>query len=344
MYRKRIEWIDICKSLAIIAIFCGHFSTPDGRLERFVYVYHLQLFFFLSGLFYYKQNKMSWKNYSLSKVQKILIPFAFFGILNIVFFAFINNWTANQILQQLIELVEGARPPVFVAGQLWFLPCLFCIQIIYFMLNKLFKRKSIILTISLILLYIHDIFKPFDSSLIFSINSIMEYLLFFSLGDIVYSKASNFDYKDICNNNKIYINIISFIFLGITFLIFEFGIDFYIKFGIPKIGNEFVRETYKILIIFIICISNVIVGRSLTKSKLLFDIGQNTLILMGVEAIIKQLIISVSSVFGINISIKNGLEVFIFCFLSIIFARLIFFKLINNNIPYAVGKKMKISI
>lgn len=47
--RLRIAWIDILKALGILAIFCGHMGDGTGHLNRFVFMYHVPLFFSLRG-------------------------------------------------------------------------------------------------------------------------------------------------------------------------------------------------------------------------------------------------------------------------------------------------------
>ena len=44
--RNRIEWVDICKFLGILAIYIGHFGTDAGDAYVFVFKYHVPLFFF----------------------------------------------------------------------------------------------------------------------------------------------------------------------------------------------------------------------------------------------------------------------------------------------------------
>ena len=48
---KRIDYMDILKALAIIAVVIGHCDSPHP-LYNFIYLYHMPLFFFISGYFY----------------------------------------------------------------------------------------------------------------------------------------------------------------------------------------------------------------------------------------------------------------------------------------------------
>ena len=46
MDKKRIEWVDIFKALAIILVVVGH-ST--GKFNAYIYQFHVAAFFFISG-------------------------------------------------------------------------------------------------------------------------------------------------------------------------------------------------------------------------------------------------------------------------------------------------------
>ena len=59
MVNKRIEWIDIARGFAILFVIIGHslgnyFSSYFANL---IYVFHMPIFFVLSGYLYKRKNK-----------------------------------------------------------------------------------------------------------------------------------------------------------------------------------------------------------------------------------------------------------------------------------------------
>ncbi len=44
---KRIEWVDIARGIGIILVILGHIGI--GKVGKFIYSFHIPLFFFLSG-------------------------------------------------------------------------------------------------------------------------------------------------------------------------------------------------------------------------------------------------------------------------------------------------------
>ena len=50
MEKRRIEYFDTAKFIGMMMIILGHFGVPE--INRFVYTFHIPLFFLISGYFY----------------------------------------------------------------------------------------------------------------------------------------------------------------------------------------------------------------------------------------------------------------------------------------------------
>ena len=59
-YLKRNQWVDVAKGIAIILMVLGHTAIPDS-LSRFIYSFHMPLFFIASGMM------TTWTKYSVKK-------------------------------------------------------------------------------------------------------------------------------------------------------------------------------------------------------------------------------------------------------------------------------------
>lgn len=51
MEKKRIDYLDIAKGIGIILVLVGHISKND-EINRFLYLFHMPLFFIISGMLY----------------------------------------------------------------------------------------------------------------------------------------------------------------------------------------------------------------------------------------------------------------------------------------------------
>ena len=45
----RVVWLDVARAIGIYAIYLGHFGEAAGPAYRFVFQFHVPLFFFLGG-------------------------------------------------------------------------------------------------------------------------------------------------------------------------------------------------------------------------------------------------------------------------------------------------------
>lgn len=152
MLKKRIDEIDIIKALGIICMVAGHAGAP---FTKFIYLFHMAIFFIASGFFYKEQSSDSIKNVFnsiLKKLKQLWIPYfvwnTIFVLLNNVFIK-INVYTDNPdilnyvqgkyigthdylgIVEMLKSIVKGA---VFsgntqMGGAFWFLKILFMVSV-----------------------------------------------------------------------------------------------------------------------------------------------------------------------------------------------------------------------
>lgn len=83
---ERIGWIDAAKGIGIILVVMGHtlrgleaanllsFFNVYGRIDAFIYLFHMPLMFMLSGLFIDKALPQSWSEYVMKHSQRLLWP------------------------------------------------------------------------------------------------------------------------------------------------------------------------------------------------------------------------------------------------------------------------------
>jgi len=131
--KDRIQWIDIAKGIGIICVVIGHYYSTNPfifSLRQYIYWFHMPLFFILSGLLY--RQTSSFIKFASTRFLHLMIPYYLFflllhldGIGNITIYTFV---------------MEG---PNF--GTIWwFVPSLFCTQILSFFILK-FRKKRFVL-------------------------------------------------------------------------------------------------------------------------------------------------------------------------------------------------------
>ena len=92
---KRIDYLDTVKAVGIFLVFFGHIAGdlwPFGIKKaflpwKFIYSFHMPLFFFLSGIFAKPAQRKITDTLKL-KAQTRLLPVLFFGCIAIPFLIF----------------------------------------------------------------------------------------------------------------------------------------------------------------------------------------------------------------------------------------------------------------
>jgi polysaccharide biosynthesis protein PslL len=131
--QPKTTWIDCWKGIGILAIVVGHIVTP---VSRYLFWFHIPLFFFISGYLY--KAKPGYMSFLKKKSSHLLIPYLSFAILLLVL-KYIYH--ASQLLLAPKSLVTVGWFSAF-----WFVLCLFITQQLYGILwIKFGERKWIML-------------------------------------------------------------------------------------------------------------------------------------------------------------------------------------------------------
>lgn len=177
---KRIQYIDIAKGIGIMLVVIGHSHIEYGHY--LIYMFHMPLFFYLSGIFY-KQTSVC--SSIKGKAKKLLVPFAIFLVVLMLFNIFDKNWGGRIVL----------KPPHLrgSVGPLWFLIALFIVSVGYNFLSTISKNKILLITIaiSFFLGYLPDRIGWANYFYLFSSCSVG---VFYCLGDL-YGRRKTIDKK-----------------------------------------------------------------------------------------------------------------------------------------------------
>lgn len=167
--KNRESWVDYAKAIGIILVVYGHvarglynggidFSVAYFELfDSVVYSFHMPLFFFLSGLFFYKSfsNKGGIK-LIFSKVDTIFYPYVIWSVLQGGVEVLLSNYTNGDV--SLVEVSSLLWSP---RAQFWFLYALFSIFILSSVVYSLVsKRFTIPIFICSVILYLYPSVLP----------------------------------------------------------------------------------------------------------------------------------------------------------------------------------------
>ena len=142
--KQRLEWVDVAKGICMICIVLGH-MTVDW-INRFVYMFHLPVFFLISG--YFLKRKDDEMQFARGKAKRLLVPYAITCavacIVGVVRASCEGTDIQAAILNWVNATVYGAgnhwKEPYVIRGigAIWFLWALFFALII---VNHCIERK-----------------------------------------------------------------------------------------------------------------------------------------------------------------------------------------------------------
>lgn len=235
--KERTPLYDVAKGICIISVVLGHL----GIATRFVYFYHLPVFFFISGLFL-NAEKYSFKDFLLKKIKSLYVPYVIISLLFAIIFDFQNMKNIKYVLR--IFLFDSKAP---FTGTFWFIPCLLINSTIAFITEKLtvkFDRKvrhGIYFGLFCFYVLMTFIFYKLDVHLYYNLH-LIPWL------QIIYILAFLFKYfhlQNILENKKvsIIIGISSFMLLILATLFTKLRIDI--------VQNQFMNSFLWVVFVFI---------------------------------------------------------------------------------------------
>lgn len=139
--KERDHSIDVLRGLAILLVVLGH-STRIGWLHSYIWSFHMPLFFFISGILFKPEKYPNFLPFVKSRLRSIMLPYAFFYLICFGYWALVERYMRGSdvsVLNQFLGLFYGTHDSNYNVfnGPLWFLPALFSMEMLYWLVAKL---------------------------------------------------------------------------------------------------------------------------------------------------------------------------------------------------------------
>lgn len=223
---RQLREISFLQTFGIILVVFGHSFfriPPDNIMIRWIYAFHMPLFFFISGyLLKYTHPDISdinIKRYFTHKAKRLILPYIVISSLVFVPKALMSKYAVRPITLDWHSYIDQLLIPYHnVLGAYWFMPTLFLIFAFFIIATKLLGKNvtgSISILIAFILI---NVFIPFTKDSLLNISGVVYYMVYFIIG---------YDYRDSRLEEKIrkangwYIFIIT-LSISILFLIMPY--------------------------------------------------------------------------------------------------------------------------
>ena len=339
---NNIPFINIVRVITIFGVILAHLPIPEN-LCKFISIFRMPLFFFVSG-YLVSFKDIAFKDFLQKKLKTLILPYFWFAVITFLFWYFAGRKYGDDALNpgDPVKFLLGiflAIPSKEFLGfniPIWFLPCLFFTESLFFMIRKHFANREFLLIIPLFVigLFIKEITPiPLPWGLNISICA----LLFFYTGYLLRKQG----FGEFHINKLSYIKrvAVSIMFLLLTIL-FSYLNEERVEFYLLEFGNYVLFFSGAFSgIVFVVFLSSCI-----SNNRLWTFYGRNTIIILGFHFLSFTFIKGIQFfVLKIPLDIINGSVIYniIYALLSfVILAPVIIF--INKYCPFLLGRKKAI--
>ena len=337
----RLSFIDIAKAFAIIFIVLGHsvgYSEHCSLVFKFAYSFHVYLFFFLSGYTFSTNKKFT--VFIKTKFKRIMIPYYFWALAFLIPYALLgkvigstlDKSTTFNLKDTIFNIIYASGNGLQQNRPLWFLPALFSMVCIYYLLVKLTSKKKshsiILLGITVIASFV--CYNYLNIMLPMCINHVLIIGPVFYIGYLF----NKFNLKEYIFKHFYYVLILAVLGCICTFL------NITISYRALTLGSL----ALSLLAGLFLSITCVYISYKLDKNKLLEYIGKNT---MGILIFHKLLIVLFQAKLGIISTLMKNSNIFVellICVLVSILAiafSILATKIVKLFFPTLVGENGK---
>lgn len=139
---QRLQYVDVYRGIGILLMVLCHVDTW-GWFSKFVHVFHMPMFYVISGFLYQHDAKQDFAVYVSKKTKSLLYPYVVFALLNYLI------WQANHeiSLSPLIHIFLNNSCGIPYAEGLWFLTFFFITQILVLLIERNLEKKTKVITI-----------------------------------------------------------------------------------------------------------------------------------------------------------------------------------------------------
>lgn len=145
---KRVDYLDMLKCLGMFIVVSGHIHPYYKWFSLTVHCFVIPLYFLLSGMTFKRSKFPTLWEFIKHRAKTLLLPYLMLSLVTWAFWAIFNVVSHNQVdlwgplLQTFIA--QGSGGFLVHNVPLWFLPCLFVIEVLYYMIDKLPEWANIL--------------------------------------------------------------------------------------------------------------------------------------------------------------------------------------------------------
>ncbi len=314
--KVRLDWPDVLRGIAVISVYLAHLGTYSARISLFCFSYVVPLFFFVSGLFAEVYSELTLKDLCLKLLKRILIPYVFICIVNIIYYRLFARLPWGGML---FDCLTAVRNKIF-SSTLWFLPCLVVMTLVYWALKKAVRNRYLLLVLCFAISMGFKIFKE-PSQWFWSSDSAMMYLFYYSLGDYLMPWMRKISERDLRISSQKSIGaavLTAAVMITGSILVYNTVARPDSAFRI-ELGDVAARAFTFVIAVFMIAVW-VIIALVLRKAAILQTVGRHTMITAFLQSVISWAFTQVCWYIGLTWSVWKDYQTLFYGFALVLFA------------------------
>ena len=200
MDNKRMDYIDTLKGIGILFVVYAHVNYTPLPL-MLIYSFHMPLFFIISGMLFRSDRYNNFAGFLRRRFVTLIVPYLIFSFAA-MFYAFVServypelhDFDRGEYIAYFLQILLAQGSHGVLNIPLWFVPCLFSVEIMYYFLSKL----SVVVRIPLCMVFaaigwlLESGLLGFDNTLLpWTIDSALYALSFYAFGNMVCPLVKN---------------------------------------------------------------------------------------------------------------------------------------------------------
>lgn len=209
MSPNRIDYIDIAKGLGMLAIIWGHIMLY-GWSCKMVCGFHIPLFFMLSGMCFNPDKYHTLGELIKRRVRTLLVPYVVFSVATwMIYLAgalVLHNDTMSNCWYYLLQtlLAQGSDGYLKHNVALWFVPCLFVVNVLYYLVSRHAGTFNIFICLLCATAGVLMSSRYYDFTFLpWSIDSALVAMSFFAFGNLFVKRFSHAQLIQWVDNNVV---------------------------------------------------------------------------------------------------------------------------------------------
>lgn len=150
MTTTRYEYLDITKGFGILAVVWAHIMLT-GITHEICYAFHMPLFFLVSGMLFKREKYVSFLDFVKHRGKRLFVPYVLYSVFTWIIWAlfrFVRGDVVDSYWMPLLQTVIAQGSGAFMVhnSALWFIPCLFAVDIMWFFIGKLTDGWAVLIS------------------------------------------------------------------------------------------------------------------------------------------------------------------------------------------------------